>query len=308
LKYILYILLGLLFLLGGCKEEKKRDEVMHPRQDSVVTAPEPEIDPEPSIVNFYKHPINKSGAFKALIEEFGETEAKIILYVNRIDSKYLRRLDTLVVPENLKEDIIFYAPFPRILKKAEDVRKLLVFSRRIQAFAAYEYGKLVNWGPTSTGKRSTPTPAGLYFTNWKAKSTISTVNSEWILPWAFNLDNRQGISIHQYEMPGYPASHACARLLEEDAKWIYYWAEQWILTRDERSILGYGTPVIIFGDYDFKETAPWKLLPEDNITALITTEEINPVIDEYIEEILEKQEAREELIAAREAESEEEKN
>jgi lipoprotein-anchoring transpeptidase ErfK/SrfK len=96
----------------------------------------------------------------------------------------------------------------------------LLISYPIEAFGAYEQGKLVRWGPTSLGKKSTKTPTGLFFTNWKSKETISTEDSSWILKWYFNLVNSTGVSIHQYGLPGYPASHACARLYEEDAKWF----------------------------------------------------------------------------------------
>ncbi|RPI72970.1 MAG: hypothetical protein EHM47_07060, partial [Ignavibacteriales bacterium] len=111
-----------------------------------------------------------------------------------------------------------YSPFPKHAEILDSVKKILIYSYPIQAFAAYEFGTLVRWGPTSLGKRSTPTPTGLFHTNWKAKRTISTVDSTWVLPWAFNLDNFAGVSIHQFDLPGYPASHACARMLDTDAE------------------------------------------------------------------------------------------
>ena len=45
---------------------------------------------------------------------------------------------------------------------------------RVQAFAAYDSGALVRWGPTSTGRREMPTPARLFHTNWKARQRTST--------------------------------------------------------------------------------------------------------------------------------------
>src|SRR6185436_9183186 len=124
--------------------------------------------------------------------------------------------------------------------------------------AAYDSGRLVRWGPTSTGKRATPTPAGLFFANWKAKQTRSTENDEWILNWYFNFDNARGVSFHEYAMPGYPASHACVRLLAEDAKWIYDWADQWKVSRNGRGVIRWGTPVVVFDDYDYKAPPPWR--------------------------------------------------
>jgi len=37
------------------------------------------------------------------------------------------------------------------------------------------------------------------------------------------------VSFHKFDLPGYPASHGCVRLPEEDAKWIYDWADHWTL-------------------------------------------------------------------------------
>ena len=53
-------------------------------------------------------------------------------------------------------------------------------------------GALVRWGPTSTGPRETPTPAGLFATNWKSKLRRSSDNREWLLPWYVNFINATG--------------------------------------------------------------------------------------------------------------------
>jgi hypothetical protein len=47
------------------------------------------------------------------------------------------------------------------------------------------------------------------------------------------------------------------RLLEEDAEWMYTWGEQWILDEKGTKVIAKGTPVIIFGEPNFK-TKPWK--------------------------------------------------
>ncbi|MCK7523147.1 MAG: L,D-transpeptidase [Ignavibacteriales bacterium] len=150
-----------------------------------------------------------------------------------------------------------------------------------------------------TGKhrqRGDPTPNGLFHTNWKAEETTSTFDDEWKLKWNFNLDNFEGVALHQYEMPGYPASHSCVRLYEKDAEWIYNWADQWIVTADEESILAYGTPVIIFDEYDFDSPKPWKELVNDPEKVKISVGEIEDEIDDHIDLILERKKKRIELI------------
>jgi len=201
-----------------------------------------------------------------------------MLKVNRVDRKHLRIGDSLLIPHT-GNDPMALAPFPLELESAVNVPKLVLVSRRVQAFGAYENGKLVYWGPTSTGKKSTPTPAGLYHANWKAKEKRSSINQSWILPWCVNLDDNQGIAFHQFDLPGYPASHGCVRLLEEDARWIYDWAEQWILSKADLSIVAYGTPVVIFGDY---VRPVWKSISDDPKSAAISNEEAANAVGQYL--------------------------
>jgi hypothetical protein len=287
----LFILFFSLFILHACEEEKKE-----PKQpyflDTVVV--------KPKLIKYYFYPAEGLKTLTKLNEEFGPERKKIILALNRLDSKNIKRGDSLIVPDTVYNDIIPYSPFSKHVPILDSVKKFLIFSYPIQAFAAYEFGKLVRWGPTSLGKRSTTTPTGLFHTNWKSKETISTVDSSWILPWAFNLDNFEGVSMHQFDLPGYPASHACCRLLDTDAEWIFYWAEQWILTKDGEKIIAYGTPVIIYGKYDNKNPRPWKNMVSNPKVTLIKRKEIEEIIKPYIRTIIERTEERNSVITARE--------
>jgi hypothetical protein len=211
----------------------------------------------------------------------------VVLKINRVDRRHIHNGSTLIIPD-ATDDFMALSPFPQKIELARPVLKLLLISRRVQAFGAYEAGELVRWGPTSTGRKSKPTPAGLYHTNWKTIEKRSTVKHEWILRWYYNLENREGISIHQYDLPGRPASHACVRLLEDDAQWIYDWADGWTLSDDRRSILAYGTPVVIFGEYDFDEPPPWKQLPEDPNATTITINEIEEALKSHLQTIQER--------------------
>jgi hypothetical protein len=248
-------------------------------------------------VSYRAQVIEGATALAQLQAELGEEAMTLVLKINRVDLKHVRQGEPLIIPDALS-DPLAVAPFPRELQAAQEIPKLLLISRRVQAFGAYEQGQLARWGPTSTGKKATPTPAGLYHTNWKSKKTISTVNAAWVLPWYFNLANFEGISLHQYDLPGYPASHACVRLLEEDARWIYDWAEQWILTKDRRARLAYGTPVVVFGDYAFGQTPPWKQLAEDPRAASVTITEIEEALRPHLPVIAERIREREAVLNA----------
>lgn len=296
------ILLFLITVLlsSGCNDNKSTNKNIL-FADSTLTAQDTLIQIQDSVqqnpVITYKFiSLPKQNRYKILIEEYDTIGAKIILALNRVDERFIRKPDSIVVPDTILNDKLLYSPFPKHLDILESVKKILLVDQRVQAFAAYEFGNLIYWGPASTGKKSTPTPNGLFHTNWKSKKTISTDNEEWILKWYFNLENFRGVSFHQYELPGYPASHACVRLLEEDAYWIYYWAEQWILTKDGEFIIAYGTPVIIFGEYDFKGIKPWLLLPTEPEKALVDEQELTEVINKHILTILNRQEERERIL------------
>jgi hypothetical protein len=235
-----------------------------------------------------------------LESRFGADGFEAILKINRVDRRHIRVGDSLLVP-NPQSKMNDSAPFPTQLEIARNIPKLILVSRRVQAFAAYESGTLVRWGPTSTGKKATPTPAGLYYTNWKAKSRRSSVNQSWILPWCFNLDDTEGISFHQFDLPGYPASHGCVRLLEQDAKWIFDWADQWTLSRTDQSILAYGTPVVVFGDYNYNQKPAWKSLTEDPNAAMISVKDIEGVLSKDLSAIELKARARRPENTAKEA-------
>lgn len=256
---------------------------------------EKEFSVRPVQYKFYH--ARRGNIYSALVRKFKQNGADLILALNRIDRKNIKRKDSVVVPDTFVTNWKYYSPFPLKVEEAFRVPKLIVVSQKVQAFAAYQLGNLVLWGPTSTGKEETPTPNGLFHTNWKAEETISTFDDEWVLKWSFNIDNFEGVSLHQYEMPGYPASHSCVRLYEKDATWIYNWAEQWIVTADEESIRAYGTPVIIFDEYDFDSPKPWRELVNNPDGTKISVGDIEDELDDYLDLILERKKKRIELIA-----------
>ena len=232
-------------------------------------------------VHFKEFKVQNRQSIKELETRLGADAFAVVLKINRTDKNHLRFGQSLIIPDS-NADLMALAPFPFQLESAQAMTKLILVSRRVQAFGAYESGRLVRWGPISTGKKSTPTPAGLYFTNWKARETRSSVNQSWILPWCFNLDNFSGVSFHQFDLPGYPASHGCVRLLEEDAKWIYGWADQWELSSKNKSISVFGTPVLIFGDYAHGKKPLWKLLVNDPTATAISVAEIQTALTQHM--------------------------
>ncbi len=234
------------------------------------------------------HYIKQAGSKWCKLNKENKKAIQIVTAVNRADFNHLADMDSIIVPDVLDGDIYYYLPFPFTVSKVEDIEKLIFFSYATQTFGAYEYGELVYSGATNMGRKNDATPTGLYFTNWKAEQSTSTVNDEWDLRWNFNIENKLGIGWHQYEMPGYPASHSCLRLQEADARYLYGWADPWVLNKDAVKIKG--TPVIVFGSYDFDAAKPWMQLIKDPHALDISVKEINHIVQPHLKTIIADQE------------------
>ncbi|MFT3979203.1 MAG: L,D-transpeptidase [Ferruginibacter sp.] len=217
--------------------------------------------------------------------------ARIISAVNRTDVSHLIRMDSIIVPDDPGKTVENYLPFPLQVPYLDDIYKIVFFSYASQSFAAYEHGELVYTGQTNMGRKADPTPTGLYFTNWKAEETTSTFNDEWELRWNFNIENKEGIGWHQYELPGYPASHSCLRMTEADAKFMYDWADQWKLEGTD-NVIAKGTPVIVFGTYNFDGPRPWRQLVSNSGALDISAAAIEKETAPYLDEILKAQQVR----------------
>lgn len=196
-----------------------------------------------------------------------------VLRLNRVDADHAAALDSLVVPEPA-EGFHLEPTFPPHVRAFAEFPKLLVVSARVQAFAAYDSGSLARWGPVSTGAAASPTLPGAFHVTWKLPEHRSTIDSTWVMHWCVNIENRVGMALHQYALPGRPASHCCIRLSESDARWVYDWVDAWRVTDDEKTVLAPGTAVWILGAYDFEAPPPWRRLPEDPAAERVTLDEL----------------------------------
>lgn len=292
--------LVLLMLVVQCKKETNSatSSTGNSAQDSASVQKEEEpAKPVISYTNFVFPKNKKDSAMSAFNDKYSKEEQYVILAINRLDLKNKWRADTLVIPNTIDSTLMAYSPFPAQLDVLKDVKKFVVFSYPIQAYAVYNNGSLQKWGPTSMGKKSAQTKRGLMFTNWKKELAISTVNKNWKLPYNFNVENHLGIGWHEYDLPAYPASHSCLRLLRDDAKWMYNYGEQWILNKGGATIRAKGTPVIVFGDFDWDGKKPWKNLSGNGKANDISVDELNSIIQPHLDEILKEQKNREEVLS-----------
>lgn len=202
--------------------------------------------------------------------DLGRQRARLIELLNRRTIENTPLGDTLVAPTEYGLDFRAYSPFPRYYPAAHTLDKVFIIHKEVQAFAAYEYGKLARWGIVNTGNPdSTATPNGRFNFNWKEEERVSTLSppgEEWNMRWVFNFHASRGIHIHQYSMPtGGPMSHGCVRLVDADAKWIYDWGEPWETTKGhmgpesgQGKILRPGTMVLVLGEEPGGDPQPFE--------------------------------------------------
>ncbi|KLT70145.1 L,D-transpeptidase [Flavobacterium sp. ABG] len=276
-----FVLILILLILFSCKNERTTKTTI--KEKKTITYKKPE-----SSVSY--HFENTKEWLKT--NKADSSKLSIACAVNRTDKANLTKMDSIIVPTDFSGDLVYYLPFPLHVASLENVSKVLIFSYPTQTFAAYENGELVYTGPTNMGRKKDPTPTGLFFTNWKAEKTTSTFNDEWDLKWNFNIENKLGVGFHQYELPGYPASHSCLRLLEKDAKYLYKWADEWIL-KDSENVKVKGTPVIVFGNYPFDGPKPWFELVNDPKALTISESDIDKQVEPFLKSILDNQKVRE---------------
>lgn len=282
------MLMVVVWCFCSCTEEKHEQPI-----PKVVTEKPAAPKEEPPSLHYTSFTITGARELQKLIDSVSANELLVIQKINRLDRAHFRQGYVLLVPSDLSRTANI-SPFPLKLASVTEIKKILFVNRRIQAFGIYESGELVRWGPTSTGKKKTPTPPGLYYTNWKKELTHSTIDNGWELPWNVNIANFEGISLHQFDLPGYPASHSCVRLLQEDAKWIFDWADEWVVSKGGSKILIHGSPVVIFGEYDHtQKAAPWKDLAANPFSASTNTGELDSIYANYKDTIIERQHRRE---------------
>jgi len=196
---------------------------------------------------------------------FGKKPSTLLAYrvfttINRKDIQYFRLGDTAIVPSAFYDDLRVYSIFPHLYPAADTLPKFITISNAHQAYACYEYGKLLRFAACNTGREKKPTFPGRYTLNWRDRIRRSSLDSNWVLPFTWNFHLFAGSAFHQFDMPGRPASHSCVRQFMDDAEWLYNWGKGGkIDTATKKYIPMTGTPVIILDMFDYSRPkgGPW---------------------------------------------------
>lgn len=138
----------------------------------------------------------------------------------------------IVIPRHLANKTIFdFSPFPLTIN-AEGEKQVVVDQDKL-AWAAYDKdGKLVKWGPISSGQDRCPdnrsracrTMTGIFrfFSkeNERCRSNVYPIGRGGAkMP--FCMYFHKGFALHgSPDIPGYRASHGCVRMFTRDAEWL----------------------------------------------------------------------------------------
>jgi len=167
----------------------------------------------------------------------GETPEKLfgdywedVLRFNRVDRRHVYGGVSIKVPKDIK-DVVGFSPMPSTWSEAAQDEKFILVDQSEQFLGAYEFGHLVFSLPVATGDRKNPTPSGVFritaFDRWHRSSLYRIENTQ--IPYPMHFALRFYISshwvsywIHGRDVPGYPASHGCIGLYDEEMQERYY--------------------------------------------------------------------------------------
>ena len=149
---------------------------------------------------------------------------------NRIDRRHAQPGREIKIPIRL-DDVAEFTPLPGRYPAGEQDQQLIVVDLTEQFIGAYEYGLLRLSFPIASGEPENETPVGDYritAAHRTHRSCLYTIESTPVpYPMRYALRfyvNAQGVSywIHGRDLPGYPASHGCIGLADEQMQRQYY--------------------------------------------------------------------------------------
>ncbi len=153
-----------------------------------------------------------------------------VLRFNRIDRRHLYAGKALKVPRIL-EDIEDFTPLPIFYPDALMDPRFILVDLEEQFLGAYEHGYLVMSFPIASGRKDNKTPAGVFRITAFSKNHRSSLykiekkNVPYPMHYALRFfTDQQGVDywIHGRDIPGYPASHGCIGLYDEEMQSKYY--------------------------------------------------------------------------------------
>jgi len=156
-----------------------------------------------------------------------------VLRFNRMDRRHFIGKRSIKVPNRL-EDVENFTPLPAMYPDAVNDEKFILVDQSEMFLGAYEYGKLVFSYPAAVGIKGHRVPNGEFrvdAADRRHKSnlyTIEEVGRRYPMHYAVRffvdkkVDGWPSYFIHGRDVPGYPASHGCIGLYDEEMQIEYY--------------------------------------------------------------------------------------
>ncbi len=156
-----------------------------------------------------------------------------VLRFNRMDRRHFIGGRSIKVPVNL-DDIKDFTPLPETYTDAEKNAKFILIDQSESFLGAYEYGKLVFSFPAAIGMEGHRVPNGEFRidavdrTHISNMYTIEEIGRRYPMFYGLRFhvekhpDRWISYFIHGRDVPGYPASHGCVGLYDEEMQKEYY--------------------------------------------------------------------------------------
>ncbi len=156
-----------------------------------------------------------------------------VLRFNRMDRRHFIGGRSIKVPVNLDE-IKNYTPLPQSYPPAAHDEKFILIDQSEMYLGAYEYGKLVLSFPVAVGIKGHRVPDGDFKIDaadrWHKSNlyTVEEIGKRYPMHYGLrffvdkNTDGWPAFYIHGRDVPGYPASHGCVGLYDEEMQEEYY--------------------------------------------------------------------------------------
>lgn len=156
-----------------------------------------------------------------------------VLRFNRLDRRHFIGGRSIKVPKRL-EDIRGFTPLPATYPDAAGEEKFILIDQSEMFLGAYEYGKLVFSFPVAVGIMGHRVPNGEFRIDAADRRhtsnlyTVEEIGRPYPMHYGLRFYVDKGLEttpsyyIHGRDVPGYPASHGCVGLYDEEMQLEYY--------------------------------------------------------------------------------------
>ncbi|MRS01859.1 hypothetical protein EG832_01290 [bacterium] len=180
------------------------------------------------------------------IKLFGENWRDVLRF-NRLDRRHFIAGLSIKVPKRL-EDIANFTAMPATYPDAAAEEKFILVDQAEMFLGAYEYGDLVHSFPVAVGRNGARAPNGEFridaVDRWHTSSLYPVEGIGIPYPMHYGLrfyvdkseDFWTSYWIHGRDLPGYPVSHGCIGLYDEEMQNKVYKSPKDVLLQDAKTL------------------------------------------------------------------------